>query len=225
MEKNILIVEDEERMREITCDYFKISGFNVFEAVDGKEALDIFEVKKIDLVILDIMIPELDGWSVCRRIRKKSDVPIIMLTARGDEEDKLMGFELGADEYVTKPFSPKVLVARAKALIKRVEGNKSFDNLIINIGGIEINKQSYKVKIDCEEIDLAPKEYKLLLYFIENKGIVLTREGILNNVWGYDYFGDLRVVDTHIKKLRKKLRDKYSYIQTVIRVGYKFEVK
>ena len=225
MRKNILIVEDEDRIREITCDYFKISDFNVFEAANGQEALDIFELNKIDLVILDIMIPEIDGWAVCKRIRKKSDVPIIILTARDDDADKLMGFELGADDYVTKPFSPKVLVARATTLLKRVEGKVCLNNSIINTGDIKINKESYTVKIDDEEITLAPKEYSLLLYLIENTGRVLSRESILNNIWGYDYFGDLRVVDTHIKKLRKKLKNKCTYIQTVIRVGYKFEVK
>jgi len=225
MEKNILIVEDEERMREITSDYFKASGFNVFEAVNGQEGLDIFELNKIDLVILDIMIPEIDGWTVCKRIRKKSNVPIIMLTARSDEDDKLMGFELGADDYVTKPFSPKVLVARAKTLFKRVEGSVGLNDSIINVGSIEIDKKAYIVKIDGEEINFASKEYNLLLYLIENKGTVLSRERILNNVWGYDYLGELRVVDTHIKKVRKKLMDKSNYIHTVIRAGYKFEVK
>ncbi|MCY6372242.1 response regulator transcription factor [Clostridium ganghwense] len=224
MDKKVLIVEDEDRMREITADYFKASGFQVFEAEDGKKAMEIFQKNELDAVILDIMIPKIDGWSVCKRIRKESDIPIIMLTARSDEDDKLMGFELGADEYVTKPFSPKVLVARVKTFLKRIEGNIRNDKQIIDMKGIEINKQSHIVKVNSEVIDLSPKEYQLLCYMMENKGIVLSRENILNKVWGYDYFGDSRVVDTHIKKLRKKLGDKSECICTVIRVGYKFEV-
>lgn len=202
MEKKVLIVEDEARIREITSDYFKASGFEVYEAENGKEAIEVFDLNKVDLIILDIMMPQLDGWEVCKRIRNKSDVPIIILTARSDEDDKPLGFELGADEYVTKPFSPKVLVARAKTLFKRIDGNTG-KNGNIRINGIEINKQAYKVKVNEEELDLSPKEYSLLLYLVENKGIVLSRDSILNSVWGYDYFGDARVVDTHIKKLRK----------------------
>lgn len=225
LDKKILVVEDEERMQEIITDYFKVNGFYVHGAKNGKEALDIFEVNKIDLIVLDIMMPEMDGWSVCRRIRKVSQVPIIILTARSDEDDELMGFELGADEYVTKPFSPKVLVARAVNLLKRAEGSLGKDNMSINISGIEINREARVVKIDDRKLlDLAPKEYELLSYMMENKNVVLSRENILNNVWGYDYFGDERVVDTHIKKLRKKLQDKSGYIHTVIRAGYKFEV-
>ncbi|MCM1989747.1 response regulator transcription factor [Oceanirhabdus seepicola] len=224
MGKKVLIVEDEARIREITSDYFKVSGFEVYEAENGREAMEIFDLNEVDLIILDIMMPELDGWSVCKRIRKKSDVLIIILTARSDEEDKLMGFELGADEYVTKPFSPKVLVARAKTLFKRIEGNVGEKNHLIIIDGIEINKQAYKVKSDNQEIELSPKEYSLFLYLVENKGVVLSREAILNNVWGYDYFGDTRAVDTHIKKLRKKLGNKAQHIKTIIRVGYTFEV-
>ncbi len=223
MEKKVLIVEDEARIREITSDYFKASGFEVYEAENGKEAIEVFDLNKVDLIILDIMMPQLDGWEVCKRIRNKSDVPIIILTARSDEDDKLLGFELGADEYVTKPFSPKVLVARAKTLFKRIDGNTG-KNGNIRINGIEINKQAYKVKVNEEELDLSPKEYSLLLYLVENKGIVLSRDSILNSVWGYDYFGDARVVDTHIKKLRKKLGDQAEHIKTIIRVGYKFEV-
>ncbi len=224
MDKKILIVEDEERMQEIITDYFKANGFQVYNASNGKEALEIFEINKIDLIVLDIMMPEMDGWSVCRRIRKVSKVPIIILTARSDEDDELMGFELGADEYVTKPFSPKVLVARAVNLLKRTEGSLGKDSTYINLSGIEINREARVVRIDEDKLDLAPKEYELLSYMMENKNVVLSRENILNNVWGYDYFGDERVVDTHIKKLRKKLQHKSDYIKTVIRVGYKFEV-
>ncbi|WP_432662141.1 response regulator transcription factor [Wukongibacter baidiensis] len=224
MNKNILLVEDEPRLREIVSDYFKVEGFSIYEAVDGKEAMDIFEESKISLVILDIMLPKLDGWTVCRRIRKTSDVPIIMLTARSEEDDMLMGYELGADDYVTKPFSPKVLVAKAKILLKRVGGPKEKADNMIRIGAIEINKLSYNVRLDNNTIDLAPKEYELLVYMIENKGIVLSRENILNRIWGYDYYGDLRTVDTHIKKLRSKLGDRSKYIRTIIKAGYKFEV-
>jgi DNA-binding response OmpR family regulator len=224
LNKNVLIVEDEARILEITSDYFKANDFNVFEAVDGQEALDLFNSNKIDLVVLDIMMPKLDGWSVCRRIRKNSDVPIIIITARSDEDDKLMGFELGADEYVTKPFSPKVLVARAKNLLKRASGSINSSINTLEVGGIKIDKSSHIITMDGKQLDLAPKEFSLLVYLIENKGLVLSRETILNNVWAYDFFGDLRVVDTHIKKLRKKLGDKSSYIHTLIRVGYKFEV-
>lgn len=224
MNRKILIVEDEDRMREIILDYFRASGFEVFEAADGKEALEVFEEISIDLIILDIMMPELDGWSVCRRIRKESSVPIIMLTARADEDDKLMGFELGADEYVLKPFSPKVLVARAINLLKRVDGSLGNDIKSTSLLGLDINKSAHVVKVDGAIIDLSPKEFELLVYMSDNKGVVLSRERILDNVWGYDYFGDLRVVDTHIKKLRKKLGSKSKYIHTIIRTGYKFEV-
>ncbi len=224
MNKNILLVEDEPRLREIVSDYFKAEGFSIYEAVDGKEAMDIFEESEVSLVILDIMLPKLDGWTVCRRIRKVSDVPIIMLTARSEEDDMLMGYELGADDYVTKPFSPKVLVAKAKILLKRACGSESKGDEMIKIGNIDINKLSYTVKLDNNTIDLAPKEYELLVYMIENKGIVLSRENILNKIWGYDYYGDLRTVDTHIKKLRNKLGNRAKYIRTIIKVGYKFEV-
>lgn len=224
MNKNVLLVEDEARIREIVCDYFNAENFKIKEASNGKDALELFNEYDFDLIILDIMIPELDGWSVCRRIRKVSDVPIIILTARSEEDDELMGFELGADEYVTKPFSPKVLVARAKMLIKRTNGTVGKRDAIINIEGLEINKLSHNVKIDGKNIDLAPKEYQLLLYLTQNKGVVLSRESILNKIWGYDYFGDLRTVDTHIKKLRSKLGNKSIYIRTIIRAGYKFEV-
>jgi len=224
MNKNILLVEDDERMREIVTDYFSREDFRIIEAVNGREALELFESEPIDLVLLDIMIPEVDGWSVCKRLRKISDVPIIMLTSRADEDDKLMGYDLGADDYVTKPFSPRVLVAKAKMLLKRVEGSIGQTDGFFAYNGIEINRLSHTVRIENEKLELAPKEYELLLYMMENKGIVLTRESILSKVWGYDFFGDLRAVDTHIKKLRSKLGDKSIYISTVIGSGYKFEV-
>jgi DNA-binding response OmpR family regulator len=222
--KNILLVEDDERMREIVTDYFVKEGFKVFQAENGKEALEIFEEETIHLILLDIMLPLVDGWSVCKRLRRVSDVPIIMLTARADEEDKLMGYDFGADDYVTKPFSPKVLVAKSKMLLKRVEGSVGRIDGIISYGGIEINKLSRTVKIEREAVDFAPKEYELLLYLMENKDIVLSRENILSKVWGYDYFGDTRAVDTHIKKLRNKLGVKAAYIITIIGSGYRFEV-
>ncbi|UOY93224.1 response regulator transcription factor [Ectobacillus sp. JY-23] len=223
MNKTVLLVEDEQRLREIVSDYFSNEGFTVVEAEDGKQALSQFEAHNIDLVILDIMLPEIDGWSVCRRIRKESVVPIIMLTARADEEDTLLGFELGADEYVTKPFSPKVLVARAKTLLKRAEGSLGQEEHMLSLSGIEVNKLSRTVSIEGNEVILTHKEFELLLYFMENKGIVLSRQHLLNQLWGYDYYGDDRTVDTHVKKLRNKLGDKAHHIITVIRAGYKFE--
>ncbi|MFZ5969612.1 MAG: response regulator transcription factor [Bacillota bacterium] len=222
--KNILLVEDEERMREILTDYFISEGFNVIQGEDGQQALELFDSNTIDLIILDIMMPKMDGWTVCKRIRKISQVPIIIVTARSDEDDQLMGFDFGADEYVTKPFSPKVLVARAKMLLKRAEGSIGGEDGVIRIEGIEINKLSRTVKCDGCFIELAHKEFELLLYLVENKGLVLSRENILSSVWGYDYYGDLRTVDTHIKKLRSKLGEKAKHIGTVIRAGYKFEV-
>ncbi|WML33371.1 response regulator transcription factor [Clostridium sp. OS1-26] len=224
MSRNILLVEDDERMREIVADYFAREDFHIFEAENGRQAMDIFEKEEINLIILDIMIPKLDGWSVCKRLRKISDVPIIMLTARSDEEDKLMGYDLGADDYVTKPFSPRVLVAKSKMLLKRVEGSVGKDDGILTFNGVEINRLSRTVKIDERSVDFAPKEFELLLYMMENKDIVLSREAILSKVWGYDYYGDLRTVDTHIKKIRNKLGDKAACISTIIGSGYKFEV-
>lgn len=223
MDKNILLVEDDERMREIVADYFLKEGFRILQCEDGKEALTIFEENEINLIILDIMIPQIDGWSVCKRLRKISDVPIIMLTARSDEEDKLLGYELGADDYVTKPFSPRVLVAKSKMLLKRAEGTVGKADGILSVNGIEINKLSRSVRLDGETVELALKEYELLLYFMENRDIVLTREAILSKVWGYDYYGDLRTVDTHVKKLRSKLMEKAVFISTVIGSGYRFE--
>ncbi|GKX29890.1 DNA-binding response regulator [Vallitalea longa] len=226
MNKNILVVEDEQRMREIICDYLEIDGFAVFQADNGIEAMNVFENNNIDLVLLDIMMPGLDGWSVCRRIRKKSNVLIIILSARSDEDDKLLGFELGADEYVTKPFSPKVLVARVKTLLSRFnESNgEQIKSNIISRKEILINKDAYSIKVDGEEIIFTKKEYDLLLFLIENEGIVLMRDKIINHIWGYDYYGDGRVVDTNIKTIRKKLGDASKYINTVVGVGYKFEV-
>ncbi|MCU5101555.1 response regulator transcription factor [Bacillus cereus] len=224
MNKTVLLVEDERRLREIVSDYFRNDGFEVIEAEDGKKALELFAEHEIDLIMLDIMLPEIDGWSVCRRIRKESAVPIIMLTARSDEDDTLLGFELGADEYVTKPFSPKVLVARAKTLLKRADGAVGVaEENAMSLAGIEVNRLSRTVLVDGEEIILTHKEFELLVYLMENKGIVLSRQHLLDQLWGYDYYGDDRTVDTHIKKLRNKLGDKAKHIGTVIRVGYKFE--
>lgn len=219
----ILVVDDESRMRKLVRDFLERAGFQVLEAGDGMEALDLFyEDQGISLIILDVMMPKMDGWEVCREIRKESKVPIIMLTARGEERDELNGFELGVDEYISKPFSPKILVARVNALLRRTSG-LSMDQTIA-AGGIEIDKAAHIVKIDGNMIDLSFKEFELLTYFIENQGIALSREKILNNVWNYDYFGDARTIDTHVKKLRNKLGDKGEYIHTIWGMGYKFEV-
>ncbi|WP_010252297.1 response regulator transcription factor [Acetivibrio cellulolyticus] len=219
----ILIADDEARMRKLLSDFLKKEGFQVLEAKNGKEALDIFNSdQSIDLIILDIMMPELDGWSVCRQIRKSSRVPVIMLTARSDESDELFGFDLGADEYITKPFSPMILVARVQALLRR-SGNAEYSTKLFD--GLEINEIGRDVYIDGVKLDLSPKEFELLVFLADNKGIALSRDQILNSVWDYDYFGDARTVDTHIKKLRLKLGDKGDFIQTVRGLGYKFEVK
>jgi len=224
LNKTVLLVEDERRLREIVSDYFRNEGFEVIEAEDGKQALELFAEHSVDLIILDIMLPEIDGWSVCRRVRKESAVPIIMLTARSDEDDTLLGFELGADEYVTKPFSPKILVARAKTLLKRADGAVGqVEENMLSLAGIDVNRLSRTVTVEGEEVILTHKEFELLVYLMENKGIVLSRQHLLDQLWGYDYFGDDRTVDTHIKKLRNKLGDKAKHIGTVIRVGYKFE--
>lgn len=221
--KRILIVEDEARMRKLVGDYLKKEGCEMLEAEDGKKGLEIFnEQENIDLVILDVMLPEYDGWTVCREIRKNSQVPIIMLTARGEESDELFGFDLGTDEYVTKPFSPKILVARVNALLRRSEKS---EQPIQSFEGLEIDAAGHHVSIDGKPIELSPKEYELLIYLVENEAKALEREQILNGVWGYDYFGDLRTVDTHIQRLRLKLCDKSQLIQTVRGVGYRFEVK
>lgn len=220
--KNILIADDEYRLRRLIGDYLKKEGYTIIEAENGMKVLEEFENEsRIDLIILDVMMPEYDGWTVCREIRKKSMVPIIMLTARGEEFDELLGFELGADEYVTKPFSPKVLVARVNALLRRVNNKKSDNKKCF--AGLEINKDAHVVSIYGRILDLSPKEYELLLYMVENKGNALSREQILNYVWGFDYFGDLRTVDTHINRLRIKLGGFSTFIQTVRGYGYRFE--
>lgn len=219
----ILVVDDESRMRKLVRDFLERAGFQVFEAGDGMEALDVFyDNQDIGLIILDVMMPKMDGWEVCREIRKESKVPIIMLTARGEERDELNGFELGVDEYISKPFSPKILVARVNALLRRTSG-LAMDQMV-SAGGIEIDKAAHIVKIDGNPVDLSFKEFELLTYFMENQGIALSREKILNNVWNYDYFGDARTIDTHVKKLRNKLGDKGEYIRTIWGMGYKFEV-
>ena len=220
----VLVVDDESRMRKLVKDFLTKKGYNVLEAQDGEAALQVFEENKnkISIILLDVMMPKLDGWSVLRQIRQNSDVPIIMLTARGEEQDELFGFELGVDEYISKPFSPKILVARVEALLRR-SGNIS-TNDIVNIGGIEINKSAHIVTVDGERVELSFKEFELLSYFVENVGIALSREKILNNVWNYDYFGDARTIDTHVKKLRSKLGEKGNYIKTIWGMGYKFEV-
>ena len=224
MEKRkILVVDDESRMRKLVRDFLVKQNFDVLEAGDGEEAIDIFfKEKDIALIILDVMMPKMDGWQVCREIRKYSKVPIIMLTAKGDERDELQGFDLGVDEYITKPFSPKILVARVEAILRR--SNLLTNDDEISVGGIELNKAAHQVKIDGQEIELSYKEFELLAYFLENQGIALSREKILNNVWNYDYFGDARTIDTHVKKLRSKLGEKGEMIKTIWGMGYKFEV-
>ena len=224
MEKmKILVVDDEARMRKLVSDFLTKSGYMVLEAGDGSEALDIFfEQKDIALVILDVMMPKMDGWQTCREIRQYSKVPIIMLTARSDEKDELQGFQLGVDEYISKPFSPKILVARVEAILRRTGQTESEDKL--SMGGIVLDKEAHSVTIDGKEIELSYKEFELLAYFMENKGIALSREKILNNVWNYDYFGDARTIDTHVKKLRSKMDEKGDLIKTIWGMGYKFEV-
>ena len=210
----ILVVDDESRMRKLVRDFLEREGFMVLEAEDGLDAMDKFyENKDIALVILDVMMPKMDGWMVCREIRQSSKVPIIMLTARSEERDELQGFELGVDEYISKPFSPKILVARVSAILRRVHGTGTEESM--SAGGIEINKAAHIVKIDGQTVELSYKEFELLAYFVENQGIALSREKILNNVWNYDYFGDARTIDTHVKKLRNKMGDKGDYIKTV----------
>ncbi len=222
----ILVVEDEVKIQNIIKDYFEKEGFYITIASDGYEGWMTFEDGNFDLVILDVMMPEMDGWSVCKRIRKISDIPIIMLTARGEEDDKLMGFELRADDYVTKPFSPKVLVARAKMLLSRTQGTILNADNVLSEGGIEINKNQRKVTIDNAEIKLQPKEYDILVLFMDNVNQAFSRDVLLSRIWGgYEYGGDTRVVDTQIKKLRKSLGDRSHYIRTIFGVGYKFEVK
>lgn len=219
----VLMVDDESRMRKLVSDFLTRKGYIVIEAGDGEEALDRFYADKdISLVILDVMMPKMNGWDVCREIRKNSKVPIIMLTAKSDESSELNGFECGADEYIAKPFSSKILTARVDALIRRSYSIDSSE--VTDVGGIIIDKAAHIVKIDGQEIDLSFKEFELLTYFVDNKGLALSREKILNNVWNYDYFGDARTIDTHVKKLRKKLGDKGDYIKTIWGMGYKFEI-
>lgn len=222
MKNTILVVDDESRMRKIVNDFLTKAGYNVIEAENGQQALDIFfSDKKIDLVLLDVMMPVLDGWAVCKDIRKESKVPIIMLTAKSDESDELLGFQLGVDEYITKPFSPKILVARVEVVLRRAQGVSAQD--IIETHGIYINKLTHVVKIDGNEVEFSFKEFELLEYFLENEGIALHRNTILNNVWNYDYYGEDRTIDTHVKKIRSKLGDKGKYIKTIWGLGYKFE--
>lgn len=220
----ILIVDDEQRMRKLIKDFLTAKGFSIIEAEDGEKALEIFEKQKskINLIILDVMMPKLDGWSVLRQIRQESKVPIIMLTARGEEQDELFGFELGVDEYISKPFSPKILVARVEAILKRTS---QVSSEVKEYAGIEIDKEGRTVKVDGKTIELSLREYELLVYLIENENIALSRDKILNNVWNYDYYGDSRTIDSHIKKIRHKLGKKGKYIKTMRGVGYKFEVK
>ena len=219
----ILVVDDESRMRKLVKDFLTKKGFTVIEAGDGEEAVDkFFEVKDIALIILDVMMPKMDGWQVCREIRQYSRVPIIMLTAKSDEKDELQGFDLGVDEYITKPFSPKILVARVEAILRRSNVLAADDTM--EAGGIELNKAAHEVLIDGKSVELSYKEFELLAYFMSNQGVALSRERILNNVWNYDYFGDARTIDTHVKKLRSKLGAQGEYIKTIWGMGYKFEV-
>lgn len=218
----ILVVDDEQRMRKLVKDFLVKKNFDVLEAGNGEEAVDTFyENKDIALIILDVMMPKMDGWEACREIRKYSQVPIIMLTAKSDEKDELLGFELGVDEYISKPFSPKILVARVEAILRRTN---ALDEGMKEIGGLQIDQAAHEVKIDGQPVELSFKEFELLTYFVTNQGVALSRERILNNVWNYDYFGDARTIDTHVKKLRSKLGDKGKYIKTIWGMGYKFEV-
>jgi len=220
----VLVVDDESRMRKLIKDFLVQKEFQVIEAEDGEKALEVYHEnqKEIGLILLDVMMPKLDGWSVLRQIRQESKVPIIMLTARGEEQDELFGFELGVDEYISKPFSPKILVARVEAILNRTRGSK---NEVKDYGGIEIDVDGRTVKVDGKEIEMSLREYELLKYLVDNQGIALSRDKILNNVWNYDYYGDSRTIDSHIKKIRHKLGKKGKYIKTMRGIGYKFEVK
>lgn len=217
----ILVVDDESRMRKLVSDFLSKKDYEVIEAENGEQAVDLFfQDKNISLIILDVMMPKMDGWQVCREIRQYSKVPIIMLTAKSDEKDELLGFELGVDEYISKPFSPKILVARVEAILRRANVVED----VLSVGGITLDLEAHQVKIDGEPVELSYKEFELLTYFVKNKGVALSREKILNNVWNYDYFGDARTIDTHVKKLRSKLGDKGDYIKTIWGMGYKLEV-
>lgn len=218
----VLVVDDESRMRKLVKDFLTVKGFEVIEAENGEEAVDIFfEQKDIALIILDVMMPKMDGWETCKTIRQYSQVPIIMLTARSEERDELQGFNMGIDEYISKPFSPKILVARVEAILRR---SNAVSTDLTQVGGICIDKAAHQVTIEGNEIELSYKEFELLTYFVENQGLALSREKILNNVWNYDYFGDARTIDTHVKKLRSKMGEKGDYIKTIWGMGYKFEV-
>jgi DNA-binding response OmpR family regulator len=220
----VLVVDDESRMRKLVRDFLVKSNYDVIEAGDGEEALDrFFANKDIALIVLDVMMPKLDGWQVCKEIRSYSKVPIIMLTARTDEQDELQGFQMGVDEYISKPFSPKILVARIEAILRRT--NQLNEEETLYCGGIKIDKAAHQVMIDNQPVDLSYKEFELLTYFVENKGIALSREKILNNVWNYDYFGDARTIDTHVKKLRSKMGEKGDLIKTIWGMGYKLEAE
>ena len=220
--EKILVVDDNKEIVYSISELLKYEGYETLKAYDGMEALDIMERENVDLILLDVMMPRMDGWQVCREVRQSSKVPIIMLTARSEERDELQGFDLGVDEYISKPFSPKILVARVNAILRRA--NVIGESNEINAGGIVIDKAAHQVKIDDKEIELSFKEFELLTYFVENQGIALSIEKILNNVWDYDYFGDARTIDTHVKKLRSKLGEKGNYIKTIWGMGYKFEV-
>lgn len=220
----ILVVDDESRMRKLVRDFLVRQDFEVLEAGDGEEALDLFyKDKSIALIILDVMMPKMNGWEVCKEVRESSKVPIIMLTAKSDESDELMGFDLGVDEYISKPFSPKILVARVEAILRRTNKLGGASE-VKKAGAVVLDKTAHEVKIDGKQIDLSFKEFELLDYFLDNQGIALSRERILNSVWNYDYFGDARTIDTHVKKLRSKLGEYGDYIKTVWGMGYKFEV-
>ncbi len=220
----ILVVDDESRMRKLLKDFLSAKGYQILEAEDGEKAVEVFEENrnKIKLILLDVMMPKLDGWSVLRKIRQESNLPVIMLTARGEEQDELFGFELGVDEYISKPFSPKILVARVEAILKRIYGDIKE---IKDYGGITIDQEGRTVKVDGKPIDLSLREYELLKYLLDNENIALSRDKILNNVWNYDYYGDSRTIDSHIKKIRHKLGKKGKYIETIRGIGYKFEIK
>ena len=225
MEESILVVDDEERMRKLIKDFLTNKGYHILEAEDGEKALEIYQENKskIMLILLDVMMPKLDGWSVLRQIRQENkELPIIMLTARGEEQDELFGFELGVDEYISKPFSPKILVARVEAILKRTQGETKE---VKDYGGIEIDKEGRTVTVDGKVLELSLREYELLIYLVENENIALSRDKILNNVWNYDYYGDTRTIDSHVKKIRHKLGKKGKYIKTIRGIGYKFEVK
>ena len=220
----ILVVDDESRMRKLLKDFLSVKGYQILEAEDGEKAIEVFEKNKnkIKLILLDVMMPKLDGWSVLRKIRQESNIPVIMLTARGEEQDELFGFELGVDEYIAKPFSPKILVARVEAILKRVYGDAK---QVKDYDGIVINQEGRTVTVDGKQVDLSLREYELLKYLLDNENIALSRDKILNNVWNYDYYGDSRTIDSHIKKIRHKLGKKGKYIQTIRGIGYKFEIK